>query len=228
MKGKGTRGMPGKGVRPPSGSGMQKKVKERMQKRDFERSEWTVVATKGDLGEEVGATLAIEAGQSPMGQNYIWTLVRGEEGAGALAGDVSNVHATDGSCRACTFPLVKGVYAKDEATGECTLTCGSCGTKFSLEDGAMLDWLPGDGPVQWMAKQLNKDKEQLAASLLKTRVAQSGRIYVRLPDGTLAITKTAEDRASELNPFAEADSGAELSAKEKILAAQKKAATAAK
>jgi hypothetical protein len=66
MKGKGTRGMPGKGVRPPSGSGFNDKSKKRMQKRDFERSEWTPVALKGELGDEIGSSMAVEAGQSPM------------------------------------------------------------------------------------------------------------------------------------------------------------------
>ena len=47
----------------------------------------------------------------------------------------------------------------------------------------------------------NKGKEQMDAGLLKTRTAQSGRIYVRLPDGTLKMTKTAEDRAAELASF---------------------------
>ena len=56
MKGKGTRGMPGKAVRPPAVSGMQKNVKNRMQKRDFDRSEWTLVAEKGELGSELGDT----------------------------------------------------------------------------------------------------------------------------------------------------------------------------
>lgn len=220
MKGRGTRGMPGKGVRPPSGSGMQKGVKNRMQKRDFERSEWTLVAAKGDLGEEIGATKAVEAGQSPQGQNYIWTLVRGEEGAGGMAGDASNVYATDGSCISCTFPMIKSTIAKDGETGDYTMDCPACGSVWSLKDGSVLKWLPGEGPVQWAAKQLNKEKEERPATLLKTRVAQSGRIYVRLPDGTLAITKSAADRADELSGYS--SDAPELSAKDKVLAAQKK------
>ena len=32
-----------------------------MQKRDFERSEWTLVAEKDDLGTEVGSAKAVEA-----------------------------------------------------------------------------------------------------------------------------------------------------------------------
>ena len=215
MKGRGTRGMPGKGVKPPSGSGFNAASKKRMQKRDFERNEWTFVAGKGELGEEVGSTMAVEAGQNPMGTNYIWTLVRGEEGAGAQTDDdFSNVYCTDGSCRACTFPLLKSKVEK-EAGGEYSMTCGNCGSKFSLEDGSVISWLPGEGPVQWMAKQLNSKKEPQAAGVLRTRVAQSGRVYLRLPDGTLAITKTAADRAAEL--------AAPLSAKEMVQAAQAKA-----
>lgn len=156
-----------------------------------------------------------------MGQNYIWTLIRAEEGAGALDGDFSNVYATDGSCRACTFPNSNCVVAKDAPDGGYSMTCSSCGSKFALEDGAVMDWLPGNGPVQWMAKKLNENKEQMNAGVLKTRVSQSGRVYVRLPDGTLPISKTAEDRANEFNPFAEAPT----SAKEKVMEAQKKAAS---
>jgi len=218
MKGRGTMGMPGKGVKPPSGSGMQKGVKRRMQQRDFGRSEWTLVAEKGDLSDDVGATLVVEAGQSPMGQNYIWTLIRSETGAGALRGDEesSNVYATDGSCRACTFPMSKSTISKVE--GGDVLTCASCGSKFAMEDGAVIEWLPGEGPVQWLAKQVNSNKEEMAAGVLPTRVSKGGRVYVRLPDGTLPITKTAQDRADELSGAA-----APMTAKERVEAAQAKA-----
>lgn len=220
MKGKGTRGMPGKGMKPPEGSGFNKKSKERMQKRDFARSEWTLVAEKGDLGEEVGSTLAVEAGMSPQGQNYIWTLIRVEDGAGAGAfgsddDDESNVIATDGQCRACSFPLTKSTVTK-EADGTWAAECASCGSKFAVERGEVIDWLPGGNPVQWMAKQVNSKKEALAQSLLKTRVSKSGRVYLRLPDGTLPIEKSAADRAAEL--------AAPLTAQEQVAAAQAKAA----
>lgn len=212
MKGKGTRGMPGKGVRPPAaqaGAGFTTASKKRMQQRDFGKSEWTLVAGKNDLGDDVGSTLAVEAGQSPMGVNYIWTLIRGEDGAGAFDGDVSNVYATDGSCRACTFPMVKGSLEGS------VVTCGSCGSKFDLEDGSVVEWLPGQGVMGFMAKQLNSKKEPIDAGILRTRVSQSGRVYVRLPDGTLPITKTAADRAAEL--------AAPLTAQEQVKAAQEKA-----
>ena len=89
-----------------------------------------------------------------MGQNYIWTLVRGYEGAGQFTEDVfSNVWATDGSCRACTFPMLNSAV-KEEAPGQYSIECGSCGSKWALDDGAVLEWLPGNGPVQWMAKKV--------------------------------------------------------------------------
>ena len=193
MKGRGTRGMPGKGVRPPPGSAAQSEMKKRMQKRDFDRDEWTLVAEKGELGSEMGSTKAVEAGMAPMGQNYIWCLVRGDDGDG----EGSKTYATDGSCRACTFPLSSSSASKD-ADGKMRLTCGSCGTVYSLEDGQPIEWLPGKNPIQWAAQQLNKAKVPGPINLLMTRVSKAGRVYLRLPDGTLKATKTAAERAAEL------------------------------
>jgi len=224
MKGKGTMGMPGKAVKPPAGSGFNKASKKRMQQRELDKNEWTLVAAKGDLGAEYGSTAVVEAGMSPQGQNYIWTLIRGEEGAGAFTEDVySDVYATDGSCRACTFPM-KGATIFKEKDGVSSMTCTNCGTKWSLDDGSVMEWLPGNGPIQFVAKQLNKDKEPIAAGLLKTRVSQSGRVYLRLPDGTLPIAKTAEQRAAELANFGNDNDSvfAAASAKDAVLAAQKK------
>ena len=192
MKGRGTRGMPGKGVRPPAGSGMQKNLKDKMSKKDFERSEWTLVTEKGELGSEFGACKAVEAGMSPQGQNYIWALIRGDDGDS----EGSTVYATDGSCRACTFPMTNAKASKEGDSK--SLTCPSCGTKYDLESGEPIEWLPGNGPIQWAAQQLNKNKQPDKINLLMTRVSRAGRIYVRLPDGTLPIAKTAEQRAAEL------------------------------
>ena len=46
--------------------------------------------------------------------------------------------------------------------------------------------------------QLNEKKEPMTAGVLKTRVSQSGRVYLRLPDGTLKIQETAAERAEKL------------------------------
>lgn len=187
--------MPGKAMQPQR-SGFQKKVKDRMMKQDMNAEEWTLVAAKGELGAAMGSTMAVEAGQSPQGVNYIWTLVRCEEGEG----EASRVCATDGSCRTCQYPMIKGIVAKDEQGF--SITCPTCGSQFSLEQGGeVLKWLPAEGPVQFMAKQLNKDKEPVPANVLPTRVSKSGRVYLRLPDGTLKITKTAAERADELAKF---------------------------
>ena len=82
------------------------------------------------------------------------------------------------------------------------MTCGSCGTKISLEDGEPVEWLPGNGPIQWAAQQLNKNKQPEKINLMMTRVSKAGRVYVRLPDGTLPMAKTAAQRAAELGGFA--------------------------
>ena len=84
------------------------------------------------------------------------------------------------------------------ADGSMTMTCQSCGTIHSLEDGDVVEWLPGNGPIQWAAQQLNKAKQPEKVNLLMTRVSRSGRVYVRLPDGTLPMAKTAAERAAEL------------------------------
>jgi len=214
MKGKGTRGMPGKGATPPgTGGGFTKGSKKRMQQRDFQRNEWTLVAEKGQLGDEVGSTLAVEAGQSPQGQNYIWALVRGENSENA-AGEETDVYATDGACISCSFPMTKAVITKED--GLELLDCETCGSQWSLKDGSVHKWLPGVGLKQMAAKALNKDKEPRSINLLSTRTSQAGRIYLRLPDGTLALTKSAADRAAEL-------SGVEPTPQEAVAAAQKKA-----
>jgi nitrite reductase/ring-hydroxylating ferredoxin subunit len=147
------------------------------------------VAEKGELGAATGSTKAVAAGQAPQGQEYIWTLVRGEplvEGADD-AWERTTVYATDGSCRACLFPLTNGATTK-EADGGHSLTCGLCGTRYSLDTGEVLDFLPGDNPVRWAAKLANEKKGPTTATVLKTRVSKALRSYLRLPDGTLPIT----------------------------------------
>merc|ERR1719152_223651 len=112
-------------------------MKKRMQQRDFQRDEWTLVAAKEDLDSATGSMKAVEAGMTPQGQNYIWTLIRGNDGDG----EGSTVYATDGSCRACQFPTFS---SKATQVGDSMqLTCSSCGTSWSLEDGQPIEWLPG-------------------------------------------------------------------------------------
>jgi len=205
--------MPGKGATAAGvGGGFAKDSKKRMQKRDFQRSEWTLVAEKGELGDQYGSTTAVEAGMSPQGQNYVWALVRGE--AAPDDGEETKVYATDGACISCQFPMTKAVITKED--GLELLDCKTCGSQWNLKDGSVHKWLPGEGLAQMGMKALNKDKEERPINLLSTRTSQAGRIYVRLPDGTLAVTKTAADRAAEL-------SGVAPTPQEAVAAAQKKA-----
>lgn len=200
------------------------------------REEWTLCCENDELGDELGDTKAVEAGREPTsGQNYIWTLVRGEhqeedepaapeqtesgKGMGMTSqADSSSegsepkgpapVWAFDSFCKACRFPLLESEVKK--VNGEYILECGNCGSSYYIDgsDGAELgtdntdagrpkDWLPGEGPRQWIMKQANKDKDPDGINQLKTRVDEKG-IWIRLPDGTLPSIDSAEDRARRL------------------------------
>ena len=213
MKGRGSRGMPGKGATATGaqGGGFTKNSKKKMQQKDFQKDEWTLVAEKGELGAEVGSTLAVEAGQSPQGQNYVWALVRGEPGPDD-DDEETKVYATDGACISCQFPMNKAVITKED--GKQLLDCKTCGSQWDLMDGSVHKWLPGEGLGQIAMKAINKDKEQRPINLLTTRTSQADRVYLRLPDGTLKITESAADRAAAL-------SGAQ-SPQEAVAAAQQK------
>merc|ERR1719454_830891 len=186
---KGNMGQPGnKGMQNAQG-GMTRKGRAKFDKDDFQKSEWTLVAEKDELGEATGSTKAVAAGQSPQGQEYVWTLVRGDPvlpaGEDGEAPE-STCYVTDGSCRVCLFPMTNAEVTK-EGDGY-AMTCGLCGTKYSLDRGEVLDFLPGSNPVQWMAKKANEKKEPQPCTVLRTRISKAGRMYVRLTDGTLPIT----------------------------------------
>merc|ERR1719353_2360956 len=123
---KGNMGQPGnKGMQNVAG-GMTKKGRAKFDKDDFQKSsEWTLVAEKDELGETTGSTKAVAAGQSPQGQEYVWTLVRGDPvlpaGEDGEEPPESTVYVTDGSCRSCLFPMIKGEVSK-ESDGY-ALTC---------------------------------------------------------------------------------------------------------
>lgn len=189
MKGRGSRGLPGKFIsKPTTDTG----VKKRMQKRDFDRKEWVAVCKLDDI-PEMGATKAVEAGKQPgkmgptgfvEGGSYIWCLVRGEprpprEGEEGEEPD-AGIFATDGSCRACQFPMTAGSWESGNK-----FTCSCCGTSYDLESGEVVEYMPKNNPVQWAAAMANQDKEPQRAAVLPTRVSRSGRVYVRLPDNTI-------------------------------------------
>jgi nitrite reductase/ring-hydroxylating ferredoxin subunit len=183
--------MPGKAMQ--RGSGMDERMRKRMMKDDFARDEWQFVCKDAELGAETGSTKAVEAGQDYKGTKYIWTLVRGdpppkEEGAERSE---KTAFAVDGNCRCCLFPMING-RTEREADGNYAITCGACGNKYSLENGEVLEFLPANNPIQWANKLANEKKGPQKAGVLPTRVSKSGRVYVRLPDGTL--TKNLNDQ----------------------------------
>lgn len=173
-----------KGPTPGQGSG----VKRRMQKKDFDkRNEWvTVMDNISDLGEEAGSSKAVQAGVSPQGNEFLWCLLRGKKTA---EGEEPVIFAVDGTCRLCQFPLLNS-NINEEAT---ELTCGLCATSWSLDDGKVVDFLPAANPVQWAAKMANEKKGEVRLGILPTRVSKSGRVYLRLPDGTLTSKLPPKD-----------------------------------
>ena len=204
MKGKGSRGMPGKAYDGrTSGGGITTAAKKKFEVNDFNaKTEWTLVAEKDELGAESGSTKAVAAGVAPQGQEYIWTLVRGNPMVEGEDAEESTCYATDGSCRSCLFPMTKSTVEPDGA-GSYTMTCGLCGSKWNLDTGDVIDWLPGNGPVQFASKLANKDKEPTQCTVLKTRISKAGRCYLRLPDGTLQITtKRVEGTINEREEIA--------------------------
>mmetsp|Transcript_119215 Transcript_119215/g.210826 ORF Transcript_119215/g.210826 Transcript_119215/m.210826 type:complete len:281 (+) Transcript_119215:64-906(+) len=173
--------------------GFDQYSKKRMMQMDKDASEWVEILLDGELGNETGATKAVEAGVSPQGQDYLWTVCRGDP-AGTEYEDLSeqkSVFCLDGNCRVCVFPLFNGEVGREE-DGTYSISCGLCGTKYSLETGEVIDFLPAKNPVQWIQKNLNgkKDPKEMKAGMLPTRISKSGRVRVRLPDGTLVRGKT--------------------------------------
>lgn len=192
MKGKRSRGMPKKATMQP-GQMVNTGLKSRMAKRDFdERKEWVPVCRLDDI-PAVGATKAVGAGKEPgrmgptgwtEGSEYIWSVVRAEPSMDDETKQASEtVYAVDGSCRCCQFPMTAASYSHTNGRDE--LTCSCCGTKYALDNGEVLDWLPKSNPIQWATALRVGDVKPSAMASLPTRVSKSGRVYLRLPDNTM-------------------------------------------
>lgn len=180
-------------------TGFDQFYQKRMMQDEQNAAEWVVVLNNTDLGGETGATKAVEAGVTPRGQDYLWTMGRGDP-IGTEYEDLAmqrSVFAFDGSCRICQFPMFNGKVKKEE-NGLYSVDCSLCGTKWSLEDGEgieqgdVIDWLPAKNPVQWAQKQLHKEKDQkeFKQGILPVRISKGGMVRLRLPDGTLVKGKT--------------------------------------
>merc|ERR1712032_426651 len=141
---------------------------------------------------ELGATKAVGAGKQPGrmgptgwtdGPEYIWTLVRGEPTVeDGVATD--KVFAIDGACRICQFPMPTGEYSATE--GRESFTCKCCGTKWALDNGEVLEFLPKSNPIQWAtALRVGNEATAQPCACLTTRISKSGLVYLRLPDNTI-------------------------------------------
>jgi len=171
------------------GNNEDKQMKKRMQRRDFQRKEWVKVLSNIETElPEVGSTKAVTAGITPKGQDFIWCLVRGDESEESTRADddgAATVFAIDGACRCCQFPMTAGKLNPKQPDGDQSISCGLCGTKYSLNDGNVVDFLPKENPAQWAAALVNEKKGPQRAVALPARVSKTGNVYVRLPDGTL-------------------------------------------
>jgi len=187
MKGKGSRGMPKKAT--AMGTTVNKGLKEKMMKKDFDQSDdWVVVMEreKEELGSSKGSGKAVQAGKNYMGQEFLWNVVRASSRAEDQAPEDTVVYAVDGACRVCQFPLTNA-NLEGELGGEKPqeLSCPLCGTKWEMDGGECVDFLPAKNPVQYAAKLANEKKGPQKLAILPTRVSKSGRVWLRLPDGTL-------------------------------------------
>merc|ERR1719247_3723334 len=159
-------------------------LKRKMKGKDFaESDDWVPVLEKADAAEflagEVGSTKAVQAGQDYKGNEFIWSLMLGQED-GQVA---RTVYAMDGSCRQCKFPMLEGKYSRED--GVPSVSCPVCGNVTDLSTGEVTTFLPANNPVQWAAKLANEKDGPQRLAVLPTRVSKAGRLFLRLPDGTL-------------------------------------------
>ena len=178
--------MPGKAMQRPPTENVA--LKRKMKGKDFaESDDWVPVLEKADAAEflagEVGSTKAVQAGQDYKGNEFIWSLMLGEEEEQEDGQVARTVYAMDGSCRQCKFPMLEGKYSRED--GVPSVSCPVCGNVNDLSTGEVTTFLPANNPVQWAAKLANEKDGPQRLAVLPTRVSKAGRLFLRLPDGTL-------------------------------------------
>ena len=109
--------MPGKAMQRPPTENVA--LKRKMKGKDFaESDDWVPVLEKADAAEflagEVGSTKAVQAGQDYKGNEFIWSLMLGEEEEQEDGQVARTVYAMDGSCRQCKFPMLEGKYSRED------------------------------------------------------------------------------------------------------------------
>ncbi|KAI5056634.1 hypothetical protein GOP47_0028452 [Adiantum capillus-veneris] len=146
----------GKNARKASYQGLQRAMKGK----DADMEGWTEVATAADFLE--GKNKAIIHNK----KGYV--LVKRDE----------ELRAIEANCTSCKFPIMEGKVSQQE-DGALEISCPLCHTRFSLDDGRVLQYCPKDGLVQWFIGTIKDKATPVAAKILPARTSKSGRVYVR-------------------------------------------------
>ena len=89
-------------------------LKRKMKGKDFaESDDWVPVLEKADaaaLAGEVGLDEGVQAGQDYKGNEFIWSLMLGEEEEQEDGQVARTAYAMDGLCRQCKFLMLEGKY----------------------------------------------------------------------------------------------------------------------
>ncbi|KAH7295310.1 hypothetical protein KP509_27G042300 [Ceratopteris richardii] len=146
----------GRSARKASAQGLQRM----MRNKDPDMQGWIEVTTVSDFVE--GKNKAI------IHDNKGYVLVKKGDDLRAIAAN----------CTSCKFPIIEGKVSQPD-DGALDITCPLCHTRFSLEDGAVLQYCPKDGPLQWFIGTLKEKATPEAAKIIPTRVSKAGRVYLR-------------------------------------------------
>ncbi|KAG0565082.1 hypothetical protein M758_8G158300 [Ceratodon purpureus] len=135
---------------------------------------WTQVLMQEELPE--GKNKAI------IHNNAGYVLVKKEDA----------LYAIQANCTSCKFPIIEGKTAtaegaEDGTPGDAQIECPLCHTKFSLEDGKVVEFCPKDGPIAWAIGTLKSKETPVDAKVYSARISKSGRVYVRFATASPAL-----------------------------------------
>nr|PNR33890.1 hypothetical protein PHYPA_023706 [Physcomitrium patens] len=152
-------------------------IKKIMRERESDSSSdgWVQVLTEAELPD--GKNKAI------IYNNAGYVLVKRD----------NELYAIQANCTSCKFPVIEGTVSVAEAAsdgpsqGETQIECPLCHTKFSLEDGRVVEYCPKDGPLAWAIGTLKQKEAPVPAKVYSARISKSGRVYVKFAAGSPAI-----------------------------------------
>ncbi|CAK9198925.1 unnamed protein product [Sphagnum troendelagicum] len=140
-------------------------VQRRMRGQDSDLDAgWTQVVSSDELTP--GKNKAI------IHNNAGYILVRRDE----------TIFSIEANCTVCKFPVIEGKISEEEE-GNLSIRCPLCHSKFSLKDGAVMEYCPKDGPLSWIVGTLKDKTSPATAKVYPARISKSGRVYVRFIGG---------------------------------------------